>query len=85
MASLIDEARAHQAEAGRLRMEAVALRLATRQQVRVSHERMAHAHAIRARLRGVLDAPQPSPWSELLWRSHDPELERVLVLRASSA
>ena len=81
MASLTARAQALRAEAARLRMDAVALRLATRQQLRTSRERMAAAEAARVRLRGVLDAPQPSPWSELLWRTHDPEVERTLVVR----
>ena len=85
MASLIEQARALRAEATRLRMEAVALRLATRQGLRTAEKGRAAADAAHARLRGVLDAPQPSPWSGLLWRTRDPELERVLVARSSPA
>ena len=81
MASLIEEARAHQADAVRLRMEAVALRLRTRQTLRTAYERRAAAFEAQTRLRGILDAPQPSPWSGLLWRRYDPEIERALVLR----
>lgn len=81
MASLIEDARALRAESARLRMDAVALRLATRQQMRTSWERRAAADEQRTRSHGVLDAPQPSPWSELLWRRRDAELELVLVAR----
>jgi hypothetical protein len=79
MASVIHDARARREEAVRLRMEAVALRLATRQLVRAARGHMAATHAAGFRLRGALDAPQPSPWSELHWRYRDAELERVLV------
>ncbi len=81
MASLIDEVRTRREEAARLRMEAVALRLATRQALRTAREQKAAADEARARVRGVLDAPQPSPWSGLLWRRYDPEVERALVGR----
>jgi len=80
VASLIDEIRARRDEATRLRMEAVALRLATRQALRVATERRAAAEEACVRLRGLLDAPIPSPWSELRWHRRDAELERVLVL-----
>lgn len=81
MAPLIDQARAHRAESVRLRTEALSLCVATRHSVRTAHERMAVGRAERARLRDVLDAPQPSPWSHLHWKRHDRELERVLVAR----
>jgi hypothetical protein len=81
VAALIEQARAHRAEAARLRMEALALRLATRQALRAAHERMAAAGEVRAHVQGLLDAPQPSPWSGLLWRTRDAEVGRTLVPR----
>ena len=79
MATLIEEAQATRDAAVRLRIQAVGLRSATGHIVGTARGRIARAHAECLRLHSIVDAPQPSPWSELTWLREDESLERTLV------
>jgi hypothetical protein len=79
MAALIPEARAARQEAGRLRGESFALKLALRQNAAHSREQLETAEAAMSRVQARREEPLPSPWSALLWSCEDGALEGVLV------
>jgi hypothetical protein len=78
MASVIEAARAAQAESQRIREQSIALRDAVRVTVAAGRAMTQWAAAAAAR-----DArrtrPIPSPWSTLEWLRSDDEVDRALV------
>lgn len=79
MAQLIDEARARRVEAQRLRAEANGLRFATRQKLVRSRDALGEARAQCERVKQRRSAPEPSPWSGLLWHRPDESVDRALL------
>ena len=79
MAPLPSGARAARADAMRLRNEAQTLKLAVRDSLAGSRERLERAQVAADRARAKRDEPQPSPWSELRWIQTYEALELTLV------
>lgn len=79
MAPLNDAAEAARAHAARLRIEAQGLKVALRDNLAGSRERLdtARVQADRARARRAI--PYASPWSGLEWCREDEQLHSVLV------
>ncbi|HKC77306.1 MAG TPA: hypothetical protein VKB70_02855 [Gaiellaceae bacterium] len=84
MASLIADARAARAEARRLRVEAMSLKLALRRSESCSLERRHKAEVALAQVRDCRALGLPSPWSTVRWLYEDEELEHTLVPLPSS-
>jgi len=79
LSSLVVKAADARSHAAHLRSEAGVLRWTTRVIVRESKERR-HSYFLNyARSCRLLSEPVSSPWSTLLWRRPDAELDRVLV------
>ena len=79
MAALsIDAARAARAEAQRLRVDSVGLRVAVEENLRLATSGKERAEAATARAGRAV--PVTSPWSRLEWLRADDELSHVLVL-----
>ncbi len=79
VAVTVEAARLARAEAGRLRVESVTLRLALRHTAAHSREQRRTAEAALLRLSAGRDVPLPSPWSGLAWTLWDQALDQTLV------
>ncbi len=79
VAVTVEAARLARAEAGRLRVESVTLRLALRHIAADSREQRRTAEAALGRLYASRQWLSPSPWSSLDWTRSDEELEQALV------
>jgi hypothetical protein len=77
MASVIEAARAAQAESQRIREQSIALRDAVR--VTVAAGRAMTQWAAAAARDARRTRPIPSPWSTLEWLRSDDEVDRALV------
>jgi hypothetical protein len=80
VAALIPDAQAARKEAGRLRGEALALKLVLRESAAQSREQLRTAEAALSRVQERRYEQLPSPWSALLWRREDETLDGVLVV-----
>ena len=79
MASLIESARTARQESERARLASRELRLAVRTNRRITQARTEKAVAAAAAARRQVELALPSPWSGLLWRHDDEQLERTLI------
>jgi hypothetical protein len=75
----VSAARAARADAGRLRSEALELKLALRGNLASSRDRLARAQLETDRARARRAIPHASPWSGLHWLLEDESLERTLL------